>query len=198
VQLLDGSRLDAIEMVAGPVTVGAPSIMAGKDFLARDKVIELDQTIDPYVYVISANVHRRHLTAERKRELIAKLLEAQPEKSDRQIAEMAQASPTTVGDVRREKSTVQPGQLPPKRIGKDGKARQQPPRRRRAGPRNLERAKIHRCMIRRAERQKARRHISRQCQGTGRVDRPESRFAQWRAQPHCHAPDRGGHRGQRR
>jgi hypothetical protein len=49
VQLLDGiSRLDAIQMVAGPVTVGAPSIMAGKDFLARDKVIELDQTIDPY------------------------------------------------------------------------------------------------------------------------------------------------------
>jgi hypothetical protein len=80
---------------------------------------------DPYDYVISANIHRRHLTAEQKRDVIAKLLEAHPEKSDRQIAETAKASPTTVGTVRYQmESTVQSGQLP-KRIGKDGKTRRQ-------------------------------------------------------------------------
>jgi hypothetical protein len=83
----------------------------------------------PAAYVISANIRRRHLTAEQRHDLIAKLVKAQPEKSDRQIAEMTKSSPTTVGAVRREtetESTVQSGQLPPKRIGKDGKARKPP------------------------------------------------------------------------
>ena len=75
-QLLDGrSRLDAIEIEIGPAIVGPPSIMAGKDFLAVNKVIVLDRSVDPYAYVISANIHRRHLTVEQKRELIAKLIE---------------------------------------------------------------------------------------------------------------------------
>jgi hypothetical protein len=84
---------------------------------------------DPYEYVLSANIHRRHLTAEQKREIIAGLLKADPTKSDRQIAETVKASPSTVGTVRHEmESTVQPGQLPPKRVGKDGKSRKQPAR----------------------------------------------------------------------
>jgi len=81
---------------------------------------------DPAAYVISKNIHRRHLTAEQRRDLIARLLKAAPEKSDRQIAETVKASPTTVGAVRREvEPTVQSGQL---RVGKDGKARKQPAR----------------------------------------------------------------------
>src|SRR5262245_28059629 len=55
---------------------------------------------DPATYVVSANIRRRHLTAEQKRALIAKLVKAQPEKSDRQIAETVKASRTTVGAVR--------------------------------------------------------------------------------------------------
>jgi ParB-like chromosome segregation protein Spo0J len=61
-----------------------------------------DQITNTVAYVISANLHRRHLTQEQKRELIAKLLKAQPEKSDRSIAATAKASPTTVGTVRAE------------------------------------------------------------------------------------------------
>jgi hypothetical protein len=55
---------------------------------------------DPYTYVISANIHRRHLTAEQKRELIAKLLKAKPEASDRQTATAIKVDHKTVGAVR--------------------------------------------------------------------------------------------------
>ena len=51
---------------------------------------EIDAETDPYAYVLSANVHRRHLTAEQKRELIAKVLKAQPEKSNRHNREADQ------------------------------------------------------------------------------------------------------------
>jgi hypothetical protein len=51
-------------------------------------------------YVISKNIHRRHLTPEQKRDLIAKLLKATPEKSDRQIAKAVKASHHTVETVR--------------------------------------------------------------------------------------------------
>ena len=81
---------------------------------------------DPYAYVISANIHRRHLTAEQKRDLIAKVLKATPDRSNRQIAETVKASHVTVGAVRATlESTGQIDQLK-KTIGKDGKARKPP------------------------------------------------------------------------
>ena len=81
---------------------------------------------------MSTNLQRRHLSADDKRKLIADLIKAMPEKSDRQIAEMLKVSPTTVGRVRAEmEPTVQDGQLPPKRVGKDGKTRRVPTRPRR-------------------------------------------------------------------
>ena len=85
---------------------------------------QLSSSIDAQAFIISKNIHRRHLSADDKRDLIGKLLKASPEKSDRSIAKLAKTSPTTVGAVR---STVQSGQLD-KRIGADGKARKQPAR----------------------------------------------------------------------
>jgi hypothetical protein len=77
-------------------------------------------------YVISKNIHRRHLTAEQKRDLIAKVIAAKPEASDRQIAKQVKADHKTVGSVRAEREAT--GELSPveKRIGADGKARKQP------------------------------------------------------------------------
>jgi hypothetical protein len=55
---------------------------------------------DPAGFVVSANIHRRHLTGKQKRELIAKLLKTKPEKPDLQIAKEIGASSHTVGKVR--------------------------------------------------------------------------------------------------
>jgi hypothetical protein len=55
---------------------------------------------DPYALVLSLNIHRRHLTGEQKRELIAKLLKRQPEASSNSIAKQAKADNKTVDSVR--------------------------------------------------------------------------------------------------
>jgi hypothetical protein len=75
-------------------------------------------------FIISANIHRRHLTPEQRRELIAKLLKADPGKSNRQIAETVKADHKTVGAVRQEQEAR--GEIPhvEKRI--DTKGREQP------------------------------------------------------------------------
>jgi hypothetical protein len=130
-QLIDGrNRLDALALI-GQLAVDDQGRLCtrAKDGALKEIVPEPIVGGDPEKHADSFNLHRRHLTAKQKRQLIAKVIKAQPEKSDRQIAEQARASPTTVGAVRRKtetESTVQPGQLPPKRVGKDGKARKQP------------------------------------------------------------------------
>jgi hypothetical protein len=76
-------------------------------------------------YIISKNIHRRHLTAEQKRNLLVELVKASPEKSNRQIAKTAKVDDKTVGAVRRElESTAEIPQLE-KTVGADGKARKQ-------------------------------------------------------------------------
>jgi hypothetical protein len=78
-------------------------------------------------FVISANIHRRHLTTEQRRELIEKLLKADPTQSDRRIAKTTRVSDKTVGAVR--KDAERRAEIPhvEKRI--DSKGRKQPRRR---------------------------------------------------------------------
>jgi hypothetical protein len=92
ITLLDGKILDGRNRYCACLAAGVePDIIKG------DGAID-----DPAAYVISANIRRRHLSAEQRRDLIAKLIRAQPEKSNRQIAKTAKVDDKTVGSVRRE------------------------------------------------------------------------------------------------
>jgi hypothetical protein len=129
-QLLDGrNRLDAIETAFGsPVRVKPPDIETANGPVAAvgERVMILPSSVDPWAYVVSVNVKRRHLTAKQKRELIAKLLKAQPEKSDRHIGAMAMADGKTAGSVRRELEGR--AEIPHVARRKDRKGRGQPAR----------------------------------------------------------------------
>jgi hypothetical protein len=71
--LIDGrNRLDALER-CGVCLVTSD----GKFDLAPVRLTMLF-ACEPYTYVISANIRRRHLTAEQRRDLIVKLLKATP------------------------------------------------------------------------------------------------------------------------
>jgi len=87
---------------------------------------------DTYAFVVSANIHRRHLTAEQKRELIAKLLKSTPEQSDRQIAETVKVDHKTVGAVRAEQEGR--GEIPHVETRTDAKGRKQPAKKPSAKP----------------------------------------------------------------
>ena len=67
--------------------IGAPIIKDGALDADVIDIITVPGNVDPYAYVISANVHRRHLNAEQKRTAIETLLKAKPEQSNRQIAQ---------------------------------------------------------------------------------------------------------------
>jgi hypothetical protein len=121
--LLDGrNRLDAAEL-AGIKVLEVRSDKDNRiDFcFPRRELYGSD--VDPFEFVLSANVLRRHLTAEQKRELIAKVLKARPQKSNRLIGEQIKVDHKTVASVRAEQE--QRGEIPhlEKTVGKDGKAR---------------------------------------------------------------------------
>jgi ParB-like chromosome segregation protein Spo0J len=134
-QLLDGrNRLDAMALVGikfkiklhrdGPRSPPRLVMEANIDLPFCGGLKCPTEIDDPYAYVISANAHRRHLTAEQKRDTIAKLLKANPEASDRQIAKQIDSSPTTVGAVRKQKEAS--GDVSKLDTRKDTKGRKQP------------------------------------------------------------------------
>ncbi len=94
-----------------------------------------DQTNDDRVraYIISKNIHRRHLTAAQKRDLIAKLLKAGPEASNVNVAKQARVDDKTVAKVRRGLEATSEIPRLEKTVGADGKARKQPAKKTSAG-----------------------------------------------------------------
>jgi hypothetical protein len=146
-QLVDGrNRFDAMELVGLRFKLKFPKTdiphlrWKGLDDLDNFSRIHVVPPDEAFTYVISANIHRRHLTAEQKRNLIGKLIKATPEKPDRQIAETVKVSPTTVGTVHTKMEAK--GDVCKLDTRTDSKGREQP-----AGkPRNLARAKIYREM----------------------------------------------------
>lgn len=81
-------------------------------------------------HAIAVNAHRRHLTQQQKRDLLAASIKAEPEASDREHARLVGTSKNTAASVRTElESTGQIDQLTDRR-GADGRVRpaSQPPR----------------------------------------------------------------------
>jgi hypothetical protein len=123
--LIDGrSRLAAMELVGLPIfnEDGHPAF--NLRFMEGD----------PYDLVLSLNINRRHLTEELRRELIAKVIKAKPEESDRSIAKKVKRDHKTVAKVRKKLEST--GEVSPvqKRVGADGKKRGRPPQRKVAPP----------------------------------------------------------------
>ena len=128
-QLLDGrNRLDAMEAVGIPIKRSKSFI----DYYLEEPMTwqeaseHISADTDPYAYVVSANIHRRHLTGEQKHELIAKLIETDPTKSNRQIAKTVKVDHKTVASVRAEKEGR--GEIPHVETRTDSKGRKQPAR----------------------------------------------------------------------
>lgn len=115
--LLDGrNRADALELIG-------KSITDDNEENWTEHVGEDDPDFDPYAFVVSKNIKRRHLTSEKKRDVIAKLLTLNPAKSNRAIAAIAGVSHNTVVAVREEmEATGQIDQLE-KTTGIDGRER---------------------------------------------------------------------------
>jgi len=97
-------------------------LIAGHTFVDAN-FKQLPSNADPRAYVISANVLRRHLTADQKRDLLASLIKADPTKSDRQIAGTVKADHKTVGAVRQDLEGR--GEIPHTETRTDSKGRQQ-------------------------------------------------------------------------
>ena len=115
-RLLDGrNRLEALDrrgstLETVPLTGKAKAAKGVIRLFAWERVIskgdgdKLQHSwrpgVDPWVYVLSANVRRRHLTQEQRREVIGKLLQQRPDLTDNAIAKQVGMSHHTVAAVR--------------------------------------------------------------------------------------------------
>jgi hypothetical protein len=132
--VIDGrNRLDAMELA------GIPMFRRGTtDFNpdVAEVVEEIETDSDVVEYVIGVNVHRRHLTGEQKRDVIAKLLRAKPERSNLQTAKIVGVDDKTVASVRREMAAR--SEIPDVTETVDTKGRRQPTRKAKATRPNLD------------------------------------------------------------
>jgi hypothetical protein len=144
VALLDGrNRLDALELSGhridfelvsdddrrGPRWYALGQQIGIAVFSVAIRLVVLSKTADPYAHVLSLNVHRRHLTAEQKREIIAKVLKAKPGQSNLAIAKQVKADDKTVASVRRDLEAR--SEIPNVDTRRDTKGRKQPAKKKR-------------------------------------------------------------------
>src|SRR5262249_8388159 len=85
-----------------------------------------DRITDPVAFVVAANIRRRHLKPEDKIKILAQLVAAHPEKSDRQHAKEAGVSHPTMAKARRKAEATGKALPVDKRVGADGKERKKP------------------------------------------------------------------------
>jgi ParB-like chromosome segregation protein Spo0J len=118
-RLLDGrNRLDAMERA------GLPIVKDGELNREQVDIQNLAGNVDPFAYVLSANLHRRHLTSDQKRDVIVAVLKARPSQSDRAIGKQVNVDHKTVGAVREKLESR--GEIPHTETRTDTKGREQP------------------------------------------------------------------------
>jgi ParB-like chromosome segregation protein Spo0J len=138
--LMEGEEFDALVAdikangLLKPIAVFDGMILDGRNRFRACKAAgvhlvtdDIDGWIDdPAAYVISANIHRRHLTPEQKRALLVELVKASPEKSDRTLAREAKVAHHQISRARRKAEATGTTVPVEKRTGADGKARKTP------------------------------------------------------------------------
>jgi transcription elongation factor Elf1 len=138
--LLEGAEFD--ELVADiktrgliePVVVYEDMTLDGRNRVRACEAAGVEVKTEPFegdeasarAFVISKNIHRRHLTGKQRRDAIAALLKAQPEKSNRQIAQATGVSHPYVAKVRSEMEEA--GDVETVTTSIDTKGRKQPAR----------------------------------------------------------------------
>ena len=125
-QLLDGrNRLDALALI-GQLAVDEQGRLCIRETDGTLEPIDQQHIVggDPEKHAYSLNLHRRHLTPEQKRELIARLLKKTPEASDRQISKQIKADNKTVAAVRSDLERRE--EIPHVEVRTDAKGRNQP------------------------------------------------------------------------
>jgi hypothetical protein len=135
-QLLDGrNRLDAMERAGIQfelVLKDGKCVIESKLDSVRDGRFFPPATVvesDLFAYVISANVHRRHLTTQQKLDLLDKAMKAHPSISSRRVAKLVGVSPTTATKSRRKLEAK--GDVSTVDTSIDTKGRKQPTRKKR-------------------------------------------------------------------
>jgi hypothetical protein len=113
-ELLDGRNgLDALAMLGQ---------LDGEDL--PDHLFEKVATDDPVAFIISINIHRRHLTPEQRQKHLIALIAMAPERSDREIGREARVDGKTIAKARAAGETC--GTIPHVATRTDSKGRRQP------------------------------------------------------------------------
>jgi ParB-like chromosome segregation protein Spo0J len=120
---IDGERT----LIDGRNRLAACAMVGVKPWATTATELKDDAAI--WAFIISHNVHRRHLTPEERQKRLEAVITANPEKSDREIAREAKLpNHKQVGRTRKKLEST--GKLVPvaKRTGKDGKTRTTTPK----------------------------------------------------------------------
>jgi ParB-like chromosome segregation protein Spo0J len=119
-QIVDGrNRYRALQRIEGSPE-GNPNHF-------RVMTLKTDKAVKNYI--ISKNIHRRHLKAEDRQKFLVELVKTSPEKSDRQLAKEAGTTHPTIAKARKQAEATGKALPVEKRTGADGKARKQPAKR---------------------------------------------------------------------